>query len=172
MNYQMGQCNMNYPRQPATEALEHLATIRCNSAMPPRAMATHSNSSLKFDMNKLFHAAASMQQQQDSMQFPVIAWSSDDDERENSDDQDIDSPEAASNNSISSDEGKKEELGSKYKLATKRGLLKRPQQEDSKGAHRMVRSKALHSELSLLASSLSTSRGSSTQRHGIVSELA
>jgi hypothetical protein len=120
-------------------------------------------------------------QQQDPIQFPVIEWSSDDDDDDDDDDEDEDedqdqdmtSPEAASSSSIPSpDEAEKERLGSNCKLTTKRGLSKRPHQEYSEGAHRMVRSKALHSELSLLSSSFSTSRSSSAKRHGVVAELA
>jgi hypothetical protein len=171
MNYQMSQCTMNYHRRPATEALEHLASIRCDREIPPRATAALSSSSLKFGFTTLFDRAVSMQQQQqDSIEFPVISWSSDD-ERENSDYQDINYPKASSS-SISSDEGEKEGLGYIYKLATQRGLSKKPQQEGSDGAYRMVRSKALHSELSLLASSISPSRSSSTQRHGVVAKIA
>jgi hypothetical protein len=164
---------MNYRRQPATEALKHSARIRCNArAMPPRAtVSTLSSSSLKFDVTSLFHAAVSMQQQ-DSLQFPVIEWSSDDDDGDEHEDQDITSPEAASCSIASPDEDENQGLGSNCKLTTKRGLSKRPQQEYIEGAHRMVRSKALHSELSLLASSLSTSLSSSTKRHSVVAELA
>jgi hypothetical protein len=170
---------MNYHSQPATEALEHSARIRCNDrAMPPRATAPKlSCSSLDFDVTALFHTAVSMQQQ-DPIQFPVIEWSSDDDDDDDDDDEDQDqdqdmtSPEAASSIIPSPDEAEKERLGSNCKLTTKRGLSKRPHQEYSEGAHRMVRSKALHSELSLLSSSFSTSRSSSAKRHGVVAELA
>jgi hypothetical protein len=170
MNYQMSQCSMNYHRRPATEALEHLTRIRCDREIPPRATAALSTSSLKSGFATLFDAAVSMQQQ-DSIEFPVISWSSDD-EHENSDDQDFFYSKATSSSNMSSDEEKTEGLGSLCKVATKRGLSKKPQQEDSDGAYRMVRSKALHSELSLLASSISPSRSSSTQRHGVVAEIA
>jgi hypothetical protein len=170
MNYQMSQCTMNYHRRPATEALEHLARTRCDREIPPRATAALSRSSLKGGFTTLFDTAVSMQQQQDS-EFPVISWSSDD-ERENSDDQDIIYPKATSSSSISSDEEEKEGLGSICKLTTKKVLSKKARQEDSDGAYRMVRSKALHSELSLLASSISPSWSSSTQRHGVIAKIA
>jgi hypothetical protein len=171
MNYQMSQCSMNYHRRPATEALEHLTRIHCDREIPPRAAAALSTSRLKFGFATLFDAAVSIQQQQDSIEFPVISWSSDD-EHENSDDQDIFYSKATSSCDISSDEDEKKGLGSICKVATKRGLSKKPQQEDSDGAYRMVRSKALRSELSLLASSISPSRRSSTQRHVVVAKIA
>jgi hypothetical protein len=144
--------------------------IGCSREIRPRATATLSSSSLKFGVTTLFDAAVAMQQH-DFIEFPVISWF-DDDEREDIDDHDITSPEAASSSNIRPDEEEKVGLGSNCKLTTKRGLLNTPQQEDNEGAHRMVRSKALHSELSLLASSLSPSRSSSTKRHGVVAELA
>jgi hypothetical protein len=174
MNYQMSQCNMNYHRRPATEALEHLTRIRCDSEIPTRATAVRvlSSSSLTFGFATLFDAAVSMQHQ-DSIEFPVISWTSDD-ENENSDDQDIIYPKATrSSSNISPDEEEKKGPGSSIcKVATKRGMPKKPQQEDSDGTYRMVRSKALRSELSLLASSISPSRSSSTQRHSVVAKIA
>jgi hypothetical protein len=157
MNYQMSQCTMNYHRRPATEALEHhLARTRCDRETPPRATAALStSSSLKFGFTTLFDTAVSMQQQ-DSIEFPGISWSSDD-ERENSDDQDIIYPKATSSSK------EREGLGYICKLATKKGASKKAQ---------MVRSKALHSELSLLASSISPSWSSYTQRHGVVAKIA
>ena len=165
---------MNYHRRPATEALEHLARTRCDREIPPRraTAALFSSTSLKFGFTTLFDIAVSMQQQQQDSEFPIISWSSDD-ERENSDDQGIIYPEATSSNSISSDEEEKEGLGFSCKLATKKGLSKRAHQlKDGDGAYRMVRSKALHSELSLLASPISPSQSSSTQRQGVVAKVA
>ena len=150
---------MIYHRRPATEALDHSARIGCSREIPPRTTAILPSSSLKFDMTKLFHAAAiSMQQKQDSMQFPVIAWLSDDDENES----------AASDNTSRSDlwpaKEEENELMPSCKLTTKRGLSKRPR-EDSEGTHRMVRSKAINSDLSLLSSSFSTSQDIPTLGH-------
>jgi hypothetical protein len=161
---------MNYHRRPATEALEHLSRNRCDREIPPRATTALSSSSLKFGFATLFDAAVSMHHQ-DYIEFPVISWTSDD-ENENSDDQDIIYPKATrSISNISSDEEEKEGPGSYIcKVATKRGMSKEPQQEDSDGTYRMVRSKALHSELSLLASSISPSRSIST-RHAVVAKM-
>jgi hypothetical protein len=152
---------MSYHRRPATEALEHSALIRCNREIPPRATAALSSSSLKFDMTKLFLAAVSMQQHQDSMQFPVIAWSSGGDENDSN----------ASGNTSSSDLSSDEEEKHEPMPTTKRGLSKRPR-ENSEGTHRMVRSKAIYSELSLLSPSLPTSRGIPTRVHSIAAQLA
>jgi hypothetical protein len=156
---------MNYHRRPATEALDHSARIGCSTEIPLRATATLStSSSLKFDMTKLFHAAISMQQQQqDSIQFPDIAWLSDDDEIESA------SLDITSRSDLSSDKEEKNELMSSCKLTTKRGLSKRPR-EDSEGTHRMVRSKAINSDLSLLSSSLSTSRDIPTRGHSFAAQ--
>jgi hypothetical protein len=156
-NSKTQQRNMSYQnRRPASEALEHSGRIET----PPRMTATLSTSSLKFDMTKLFHAA-----QQDSMQFPIIAWASDDDENDSTASGSTSSSEPPSN-----EEEKKEETPN-CKLTTNKGLSKRPR-EDSEGAHRMVRSKALYSELSLLSSSFSTSRGLPTQINRIAAHLA
>lgn len=134
-------------------------------------MAALSSSSLKFGVTTVFDAVVSMQQHKNAIEFPIISWSSDD-ERESSDDQDIIYPKATRRSNISLDEEEKEGLGSICEVATKKGLSNKPQQEDSDGLHRMVRSKALHSELSLLASSISPSRRSSTQRYGAGAESA
>jgi hypothetical protein len=104
-------------------------------------------------------------QHQDSMSFPVIAWSSDDDETEGSDDQGSASSDMTlSSSDLSSDEEEKYVPGYNCKLATKRGPVKR-HRRNSGAAHRMVRSKALYSELCIMASSLSPAQSSSTQRH-------
>jgi hypothetical protein len=161
-NAKTQQRNMNSHLRPATEALDHSARIGCSREVPPRTTAIIPSSSLKFDMTKLFHAAISMQQQQDSMQFPVIAWLSDDDENES----------ASSDNTSRSDlwpDKEKNELMPSCKLTTKRGLSKRPR-EDSEGTHRMVRSKAINSDLSLLSSSFSTSRNISTRGHSFAAQ--
>jgi hypothetical protein len=152
-NAKTQQRNMSYHRRPASEALEHSARIET----PPRVTAALSSTrSLKFDMTKLFHA---VQQQQDSTQFPIIAWASDDYENDST------ASENTSSSALSSNEEKKKEPTPICKLT------KRPR-EDSEGAHRMVRSKALYSELSLMSSSFSTSRGLPTQRNSIAAHLA
>jgi hypothetical protein len=158
------QRNMNHHRRPATEALEHSARIGCSREIPPRATASPSGSSLKFDMTKLFHAAISMQQQ-DFMQFPVIAWLSDDDENDSA------AADNTSRNDLSPDQEEKKEPLSNCKLTTKRGLSKRPR-EDSEGTHRMVRSKAIYSELSVMSSSFSASRDIPTRGHSFAAQLA
>jgi hypothetical protein len=121
------------------------------------------SSSLKFDMTKLFHAAISMQQQQDSMQFPVIAWLSDDDENESA------ASDNASRSDLWPDKEEENESMPSCKLTTKRGLSKRPR-EDSEGTHRMVRSKAINSDLSLLSSSFSPSRDVPTLGHSFAAQ--
>jgi hypothetical protein len=156
-------------RRPATEALEGSARINYNRIMPPLARTVKlSSSGLKFDMTAMLNAAVSMEekQQQDSMQFPVIAWSSDDDETEGSD-------ELASSgtNLSSSDFSSVEEEKSNCKLTTTRGPSKRRRQ-DCGGAHRMIRSKALYSELSQMSPSLSAPLRSPVQRRSIASQMA
>jgi hypothetical protein len=151
---------MNYHRRPATEALEHSARISCSREIPPRAPASLSSSSLKFDMTKLFHASISMQQ--DSIEFPVISWTSDEDENDSA------AFDHINRSDLSRDQ---EEPMPNCKLTTKRGLSKRPR-ENSESTHRMVRSKAIYSELSVLSSSFSASRDIPNQGHSFAAQLA
>lgn len=135
--------------RPATEALEGSARIPFCRTMPPLAMAKLSSSSLKSEMPALFNATVSMQQQQDSMQFPVIAWSSDDDENERSDKEYRTSLDNPGNSDLSYNAEEKDVPRSICKLTTKQRDPKRRRQ-DSGGVYQMVRSKALYSELSLM----------------------
>jgi hypothetical protein len=136
---------MNTPR-PATEALKRSAPRLLLPASKATVSSKSSGSqSLKFDMTALFRTAVALQDEQDSsLSFPEIAWSLDDDPTST-----WDASQATTTTSSSSDTTTST-FEDTFKQSKKRCRDLHDHHHQQK-SFRMVRSKALFSELSLLS---------------------